>query len=128
MKHNIAKLTRNDVLKAMEVFENSDVCIGSLRKFNEDGKPGKKTAYCIMGTLVAGTAKNRHVGFKVAGKAIWERWSAVLAINEAVLGDRNHWLWAKNDDIANKGELKKFQRRALNKLLKATAKKPLSLL
>jgi hypothetical protein len=110
-------LTENDVKAALEIHENSNPCTRSLREFDEDGKPGQKASYCIMGLVAAGVARNRHRSFdSITDSVNFEGTDITSSVQQAAkLEDDPVYL---NDRFMNMGALKQWQGGVLRRLLK----------
>ena len=106
-------LTVKDLEAALEVCENSIPCRGALK----ETAPGNKNAYCVMGCVIAGAARNRKKAFDaINGMFSYES-----------LGDQFGDLVDQNDSkpsvgggrfFANPGAVKQWQMGAIRKMIK----------
>ena len=108
-------LTKKDLLAAVEVAKTTVPCTGSLMEL-DDG--GRQASYCVMGCVIQGFAKNRHMGFDKAEKKLGGLYGVVQSVSQSCGLDYNDSdeLVSRNDGFHNMGALKNWQIAKLKKL------------
>lgn len=85
---NSIRLNSKDLQLATEIAVNSNPCKGSLKEIAEDGKPGEKASYCILGTVAQAVAIRRHLGFDTTVRLL-DAEAGILAAITSALGDED---------------------------------------
>lgn len=107
-------LTVKDLETALEVCKNSIPCVGSLR----ETAPGNKNAYCVMGCVIAGAARNRKKSFDSIDM-MFDYYQLSSRFGDLVHQNDNRFeLDSDSKFFANPGAVKQWQMGAIRKMIK----------